>query len=103
MGETTAFEKLAKIPPESETHLHELHAKAFRARAGTGDEAAAKTRELFIWEIRVHTAVGSSREIRYCPRCLERGVKYILIFMGGIDRCGTCRWPGDVVPPASES
>lgn len=94
MGETTAFAELCKIRPESETHVHEIHARAFRARGRAGDEAAAKTREIYIWEIRHHLAKGSSREIRFCPRCLQnRGTKYILIFVGGIDRCGSCNWP----------
>lgn len=92
---TTTFERLAKELPQSETHWRDIAARAHRSRALPGDEAAAKTHELHIWEIRQTLLPGSSREPRYCPRCIARsGVKYMLIFMGGQDQCGTCYWPG---------
>lgn len=94
---TTTLNRLAKINPESETQWRDVAAQAHRSLNRTGDEAAAKTHELHIWEIRQGLLAGSSREIRFCPRCLKRGVKYILLFIGGMDRCGTCNWPGGIV------
>jgi hypothetical protein len=93
MGDTTTYTDLSRIPPLSETHWREIAARAHRIRSGEGDEAAARTHESLISEIRSSSAAGSSRAIRCCPRCLERGVRYILIFMGGMDCCGTCGWP----------
>ena len=93
MGDTTTYTDLRRITPWSETHWREIAARAHRLRADAGDEAAARTHETVIHEIRANAAAGSSRRVRYCPRCLERGVRYILIFMGGVDRCGTCGWP----------
>jgi hypothetical protein len=90
---TTTITDLAKILPQSETHWRAIASRAHRLRGIAGDEAAAKTHEIHIWEIRESRCVGSTREIRFCPRCLERGVKYMLLFMGGADRCGTCGWP----------
>jgi len=91
---TTTFARLVSELPQSETHWRDIAARAHRSRSLPGDEAAAKTHELHIWEIRQGLSPGSSRDIRHCPRCLDRGVKYILLFMGGEDRCGTCHWPG---------
>jgi hypothetical protein len=99
MGNTTKFAELRKIPPVSETHWREIAAQAHRLRSEAGDEALAKTHETAISEIRNCFAAGSSRTLRYCPRCLERGHKYILIYMGGVDCCGTCAWPKDTPPP----
>ena len=93
MGDTTTYTDLRRITPCSETHWREIAARAHRLRADAGDEAAARTHEAVIHEIRANAVAGSSRRVRYCPRCLERGVRYILIFMGGVDRCGTCDWP----------
>lgn len=93
MGDTTTLTRLSKILPESETDWHQVAARAHRLLNRTGSEAAARTHETLIWEIRNCRNAGSSRQIRYCPRCLERGVKYILLWMGAADRCGTCRWP----------
>lgn len=91
--ETTTMTDLSRIMPESETHWRSIAARAHRIRRAPGDLAAAETHENMIHEIRTSAAEGSTRDIRFCPRCLERGQKYILLFMGGMDRCGTCRWP----------
>lgn len=91
---TTTFERLARILPESETEWRDVAAKVHRSMRRPGDEAAARTHELHIWEIRQGLLAGSSREMRFCPRCLARGTKYILLFIGGVDRCGTCDWTG---------
>ena len=92
---TTTFERLANELPQSETHWRDIAAKAHRSRALPGDESAAKTHELHIWEIRQNLSAGSSREARICPRCFARsGAKYMLIFGGGKDQCGSCYWTG---------
>lgn len=91
--ETTTMTDLSRIMPESETHWRSIAARAHRIRRGPGDLAAAETHENMIHEIRTYAAAGSTREMRFCPRCLERGLKYVLLFMGGLDRCGTCLWP----------
>jgi len=91
--ETTTLDTLAERLPQSETDWHAIAARAHRLINRTGSEAAARTHETLIWEIRNARNAGTSREIRFCPRCLARGVKYMLLFMGGMDRCGTCRWP----------
>lgn len=91
---TTTFEKLEKIMPESETHWRAIAARAHRLVGHAGHEAHAKTHELSIHEIRHALLPGTSRQIRLCPRCLERGVRYMLIWVAGTDRCGTCDWPG---------
>lgn len=96
MSHTTTFERLANELPESETHWREIAAMAHRTRAFPGDEAAAKTHELMSWELRSNLSAGSSREIRVCPACQLRGNRYILLFMGGRDRCGVCGWDGTV-------
>lgn len=90
---TTTRERLRSELPESETEWRELAAKAHRARNFPGDEAAARTHELAIFEIRKALLPGTSAEIRFCPRCLIRGVKYMLLEIAGTDRCGTCDWP----------
>lgn len=92
--ETTTMTDLSRIMPESETHWRSVAARAHRLRGIPGDQAAAQTHENMIHEIRTYAAEGSTREMRFCPRCLERGVKYVLLFMGGMDRCGSCLWPG---------
>jgi hypothetical protein len=92
--ETTTLTDLSRIVPQSETHWRSVAARVHQLRGGPGDQAAAHTHENMIHEIRASVAMGSSREIRFCPRCLDRGQKYILIYMGGMDRCGTCSWPG---------
>ena len=95
VGETTTtFEKLERIPPESETHWRAIAARAHRLIGRTGHEAAAKTHELHIHEIREALLPGTSRQIRFCPRCMGRGRRYALIWIAGTDRCGTCDWPG---------
>jgi len=96
MAHTTTFERLANELPESETHWREIAAKAHRTRQVPGDEAAAKTHELRIFEVRTNLSPGSSRAIRLCPACLLQNKRYILLFMGGRDRCGTCGWDGEV-------
>lgn len=94
MADTTTLTRLARILPQSETHWRAIAARAHRLRGFPGDEAAARTHELVIYEIRACLAGGTSRSLRLCPRCLDRGSKIILIEMGAQDRCGTCLWPG---------
>ena len=91
---TTTFSRLANIVPHSETHWRDIAAKAHRSRGIPGDEAAAKTHELHIHEVRTNLSAGSTREMRCCPACELHGKRYILLFMGGRDRCGTCGWDG---------
>lgn len=93
MSETTTFEQLGNIPPESETHWRAIAARAHRLIGKTGHEAAAKTHELHIHEIRSALLPGTSRQARFCPRCLLRGRRYILLWVAGTDRCGSCDWP----------
>lgn len=95
MANTTTFERLANELPQSETHWRKIAAKAHRTRGIPGDEAAAKTHELHAFEVRSNLSAGSSRTIRLCPACLLQNKRYILLFMGGRDRCGTCGWDGD--------
>lgn len=90
---TTTRERLRAELPQSETQWRDLAARAHRSRGFPGDEAAAKTHELAIWEIRKALLSGTSDEVRYCPRCLARGTRYMLIMVGLTDRCGTCDWP----------
>lgn len=90
---TTTFRRLDGLLPQSETEWREISAAAHRARGYPGDEAAAKTHELHIHEIRSGLLPGTSKELRFCPRCVLKGRKYMLLFMGGIDRCGSCSWP----------
>jgi hypothetical protein len=98
MGDTTTYTRLSRIQPISETEWRAIAARAHRLRATAGDESAALTHESTISDIRSGTVAGSSRGIRFCPRCLERGHRYILIFMKGKDCCGTCGWPQDSNP-----
>lgn len=94
MGNTTTLERLGKIPPNSETHWRSIAAAAHRTWGYPGDEAAARTHENEIYSIRHCEVNGTSRMARHCPRCLERGIQVLLLFMGGMDRCGNCLWPG---------
>jgi len=94
MSETTTLEKLARILPESETHWRTIAARAHRLRHFPGDEAMARSHETIVSEIRRATNAGSSRSLRFCPRCLAHGPRYPLISIGGSDCCGTCLWPG---------
>jgi len=89
---TTTFARLAGIVPHSETQWREIAALAHRSRNRSGDEAAAKTHELHIWEIREGLLEGSTRGFRFCPKCLEKGRKYALLFIADSERCGTCNW-----------
>lgn len=91
--ETTTLDTLAARLPQSETDWRAIAARAHRLINQNGSEAAARTHETLIWEIRNARNAGTSREIRNCPRCLARGMKYILLLMGGMDRCGACCWP----------
>lgn len=93
MSETTAFHRLAGQFPSSETQWREIASQAHRLRGEPGDEALAKTHEQQIQEIRKGLVTGTSRQLRLCPRCLERGVRYALLLVAGLDRCGTCGWP----------
>jgi hypothetical protein len=92
MGDTTTYTRLSRILPASETQWRAIAARAHRLRADAGDESAALTHESFISDIRTGAIAGSSRGIRFCPRCLEAGKKYILIYVQGVDSCGTCGW-----------
>jgi len=96
LGDTTTITDLRRMTPRSETQWRAIAARAHRIRSEAGDEAAALTHETAIHEIRACAAAGSSRRVRFCPRCLQRGRRYILIFMGGVDRCGSCNWPGNL-------
>jgi hypothetical protein len=93
---TTTWTKLRAVRPQSETEWRGIAARAHRLRGVAGDEAAALTHELHVAEIRNGACAGSSMDIRICPRCEVRGAgRYMLIFVGGMDRCGTCGWtPG---------
>ncbi len=102
MSETTAFHRLAGQFPSSETQWREIASRAHRLRGEPGDEAVAKTHDQQILEIREGLVSGTSRHLRLCPRCLERGVKYPLIQVGDMDRCGTCDWPGPSRPASDE-
>ena len=89
---TTTLTRLSRIEPQSETQWRAIAARAHRISGFPGDEAAALTHELRIVEIRETKASGSSRAIRFCPMCLNRGSRVIMLFMGGTDCCGTCGW-----------
>lgn len=91
--ETTTMTDLSRIMPQSETQWRAIAARAHQLRGVPGDQAAAQTHENMIHEIRTNAAAGSTRDPRFCPRCEARGRKYMLLFMGGMDRCGVCRWP----------
>src|SRR6185436_13376639 len=93
MGDTTTYTRLSRIQPISETEWRAIAARAHRLRNDAGDESAALTHESYVTDIRSGAVQGSSRGIRYCPRCEERGHRYILIYMRGMDCCGTCGWP----------
>lgn len=60
MSTKTIFRKLSEIEPKTDTDQHRLQALAHRARGRTGDEAAAKTHEHMIREIRGGHTEGSS-------------------------------------------
>jgi hypothetical protein len=94
MPNTTTWRRLAAHIPESETDWRDNQAAAHRLRAYPGDDSWCLTNGFEAHEIRECLVGGSSRLARLCPRCLERGVRYALIFMGGMDRCGSCLWPG---------
>ncbi len=91
MSETTAFKELSDIAPESETQWRNVQARAHRLRGNTADEAWATTHDIANQDIREHRIQGNSSGL--CPRCLRRGYRYLLLYMGGKDRCGTCHWP----------
>lgn len=90
---TTTFTKLLRILPESETHWRSLQARAYRLRGIAGDDSWAGMNEFEVQEIREAKVPGSSREMRFCPRCLDRGSRYALLYVAGMDRCGVCQWP----------
>ncbi len=94
MPNTTAWRELAEQVPESETDWLELQANAHRLADIPGSDSWASTSEFHAEEIRQARHAGSSQEMRDCPRCLARGVRYALLYMGGMDRCGCCQWPG---------
>jgi len=93
MSNTTAWRELGDVIPETETDWLGLVARAHRLKNIPGSDSWAGTAEFHAEDIREARHAGSSRKIRHCPRCLERGVKYILLAMGGMDRCGCCQWP----------
>lgn len=90
---TTTLTRLARIIPRSETHWRAIAARSHRILSRPGDEAAARTHVNLIYEIRTGLSRGSTRGIRFCPKCLERGQRYILLHMGDEDTCGACHWP----------
>ena len=89
MVSTSAIRRLAEIVPESETHWRDVAAAAHRAIGGPGSEAAARTHETLSWEIREGLTTGTTRG-KLCRPCLSRGYRYLLIWVGGRMRCGTC-------------
>ncbi len=89
MGTTTT---LAGIRPKSETHFRKVQADSHRRRGIAGDEAAAKTHEHMIDEIREGRVDGTTRKLQLCAPCSKRGVSYVLIEVDGDNRCGTCGW-----------
>jgi hypothetical protein len=91
---TTTRTRLSRLVPVSETHWRSIAAAAHRSRGYPGDESAARTHENEVYSIRTCGAAGTSRGLRLCPRCVGRGVRVALLFMGGADRCGNCLWPG---------
>lgn len=93
MAHTTTFRRMEEAVLKSETHWRSVAAWAHRVRGYPGDESAARTHENEIYSIRKCEVNGTSRVARNCPRCLARGQKYLLLYMGGMDRCGTCGWP----------
>lgn len=90
MGETTLWRNLASVAPESETQWRSLMAVVYRVIGQAGCEAAAKTHELMIREIREGRSEGSSTIAHFCPKCRERGSKTFLLHIGSELRCGTC-------------
>lgn len=95
MSDTTTLTRLERLLPTSETHWRAIAARAHRLLPYPGMEAAARTHENEIYAIRQGLVAGSSRTLRYCPRCLVRGIRVALLWMGGVDRCGNCLWPGN--------
>lgn len=96
MGDTT---QMLRAKPESQTHWHAIAAAAHRRRGQAGDEASAKSHEQSILEIRLTREAGNSRKVRYCPKCLARGHRYVLLWGGPApDWCGTCYWPRPIGP-----
>lgn len=91
---TTTRTRLSRLVPTSETHWRSIAAAAHRSRGYPGDEAAARTHENEIYAVRTAGASGTSRGLVMCPRCAAAGTRVALIFMGGVDRCGNCLWPG---------
>ncbi len=86
----------AILKRESETQLRKKQAEAHRRRGFPGDEAWAKTEEHLIQEIRARRVKGDSTMLRFCPRCLEKSVKLLLLEDGhGRRWCGTCRHKED--------
>jgi hypothetical protein len=63
---------------------------AYRAMNRTGHEALAKTHEAMIREIREGHTAGTSTIMNFCPQCRARGIKVIMLEMGGITQCGNC-------------
>jgi hypothetical protein len=95
MPHTTTWRRLTAHTPESETDWRDNQAAVHRLRGFPGDDSWCLTNRLEAEEIRKTLIPGSSRQMRFCPRCLDRGIRVALIFMGGIDRCGNCLWPSE--------
>lgn len=93
MTNTSEVRRLAAVVPESQTHWRTVAAAAHRAIGGPGAEAAARTHENLIHEVRSAGPRGLT-----CKPCARRGVTYLLLFMGGSYRCGTCGWLLDTRP-----
>ncbi len=97
---TTTLRKLSKELPQSETDWRHISARAHRSIGGPGSEAAARTHEGFIRDIRKGKVTGSSRRLLDCPRCLQDDDRrFLLLDIGGDLMCGACHWPAD--PPTT--
>ena len=95
MGNTTALARLEALEPESETEWRVIQGEGYRLIGGPGCDSWGESNKFEANEIRKAQIPGSSRHPRNCPRCRERGENYMLIFMGGMDRCGCCLWPDE--------
>lgn len=73
---TTTYSKLRAILPESETHWRQIAARAHRLRKFPGDEAAAKTHELVIHEVRHLQSMGTPEKCA-CARDAKRSARVL--------------------------
>ena len=92
MGTTTILCEGTKFRPKTETQFRRQQAVGHRRRRFPGDEAWAKMHECEIQSIREGKVDGDSRILNFCPRCLEKGSRTLLLEIGDKMRCGTCRF-----------